>query len=90
VLAHNFSKDARLARGRFHHTKDRLKGNSLVAPMSEVFELKDERINEKCAAVREKLIAFEYHNQEMTKAQVIKLCSEIINAMFDILELTEE
>jgi hypothetical protein len=50
----------------------------------------DERVNARCLEVKEKLIAFEYHNQEMTKAQIFKLCGEIINAMFDILEMTEE
>jgi hypothetical protein len=58
--------------------------------VTEALQLAEVRINAKCAEVREKLIAFENYNQDMSKAQVIKLCSEIISSMFDILEMTEE
>jgi len=59
------------------------------APMP-VVHFKDERTNAQCLKVKEKLIAFDYHQNEMTKAQIIKLCSEIIGMMFDVLEFTEE
>jgi hypothetical protein len=75
-----------MARRNHYRCKDRNVGVVVV----ETLPLVEARINAKCLAVKEKLIAFEYHNQEMTKAQIIKLCGEIINAMFDILEMTEE
>jgi hypothetical protein len=77
-----------MARRNHYRCKDRNVGVAVVEALPVNFT--DERINAKCAAVKERLIAFEYHNQEMTKAQIIKLCGEIINAMFDILEMTEE
>lgn len=58
--------------------------------MDLVVNFKDERINANCAIVREKIIAFENYNQDMTKAQVVTICNEIITAMIDILQMTQE
>jgi hypothetical protein len=58
--------------------------------MSEVVALNDERINVKCAAVRDLILAFENHQNEMSNTQIIKLCNEIIGVMIDILEMVDE
>jgi hypothetical protein len=58
--------------------------------MSDVLSLKEKRIIGQCLLVRDRLLAFDYHSQEMPKAQLIKVCKEIINGMFDILDMVEE
>jgi hypothetical protein len=56
--------------------------------MSEVFALKDEKVDRQLAAVRE--LKFETYQQGMTKTQLIALCNEIISALLEILESYEE
>ena len=84
MLADNYNEDYGLARKTYYGAKDRIKRMELVT------NFKDARIDAKCVLVREKLVAFETYYQEMSKAQLIKLCNEIIATMIDILELTEE
>ena len=58
--------------------------------MVEALQLNGARIDAKCASVRDKILAFENHQNEMSKTQIIKLCNEIIGAMIDILEMVDE
>ena len=85
MLADNLSAYNRMA-GRDHKgDKDWIKRVDLVV------NLKEERINVKCATVRDLLLTFEEnHQNEMNRSQVIEICNKIIAAMFDILESYEE
>jgi hypothetical protein len=58
--------------------------------MPDVFELKDQRIDRKGAEVRERLVALHNHQDEMSKAQVLQLCRQIMMAMINIIEMLDE
>jgi hypothetical protein len=58
--------------------------------MPDVSEFKDQRIDRKCSEVRERLLALHNHEQEMSKAQVLQLCRQIMMAMINIIEMLDE
>jgi hypothetical protein len=58
--------------------------------MPDVSEFNDHRIDRKCSEVRERLLALHNHEQEMSKAQVLQLCRQIMMAMINIIEMLDE
>jgi hypothetical protein len=58
--------------------------------MPYVSEFNDHRIDRKCSEVRERLLALHNHEQEMSKAEVLKLCRQIMMAMINIIEMLDE
>jgi hypothetical protein len=57
--------------------------------MPDIIVLSDERMDAKCASVKELILAFENHQGEMSRTQIIRVCNDIIKQMIEMLEILE-
>lgn len=54
-----------------------------------IFELEEERIDRKCAAIKEQLLVLQNHKHEMPRDKVVTLCEDIMFLMIDLIELLD-
>jgi hypothetical protein len=55
-----------------------------------LIELTDEKIDRKCAQIRERLVALCNHKNQMSKDQINQACAELIESMIAIVELSQK